>query len=172
MHQEKFQGSISPSHAPRKVIQGDCQMNSCVSSKFLTKQIQLTSKRTFSFSFSFFVCFFPCGLNNKQWVRQLITRMHKKWTRKGHSQLFSGCTYTMGSQAQDAKCTYNHINQSWVKQPCKNAGKSQEVSGSKNGLHSWWINIERDIGLHFSDWGVLSVQKTKVSMNQLYYQIP
>lgn len=30
LHHEKFQGSISDSHAPRNVIQAHCQTNNCV----------------------------------------------------------------------------------------------------------------------------------------------
>lgn len=40
--------------------------------------------------------------------------------------------------------------------PCKNTWKCQEVSGSQDRLHSCWIDVERNIGLHFSNWRLLS----------------
>ena len=61
----------------------------------------------------------------------------------------------------------NWILQSSIYKPCKNAWKCQEVRGGKNRLHPCWINIERNIRLHFSNRWLLSISNCKKWKYQL-----
>lgn len=53
---------------------------------------------------------------------------------------------------QGTNKTWKVEMQNGMYEPGENAWKCQEVRGGKNRLHPCWIYIERDIGLHFSNW--------------------